>query len=278
MDNSKLVEGDGRTHLETTLMGESLINRDFVASTATDDEVAILPDAQIVSLGGRSILDRGRAAVFPIRDEIVAARAHHSLIVGVSGGARVRHVYHIGLELGIPTGGLAQLVGACEEQSAAMLQALLAKHNGIFLTRDHFTDLPLYLQNGMIPIVISVPPYHYWEPPSRTGRLPEHGSDVGIFLASEALGMKRCIFVKDQDGLFIDDPATNPKAEFIEQIGTGELMRRDLPSLIVDRVLIETLHEAHQVKEIQIVNGLVPGRLTAALNGEHAGTIIRRED
>ena len=278
MDNSELVEGDGRTHLKTKLMGESLINRDFVASTATDTEVAILPDAKIVSLGGRSILDRGRAAVFPIKDEIVEARKQHAMVIGVSGGARVRHVYHIGLDLGLPTGGLAQLVGACEEQSAAMLQALLAKHNGIFLTRDHFTDLPLYLETGMIPIVISVPPYHYWEPPSRTGRLPEHGSDVGIWLAAEALGAKRCVFVKDQDGLYSDDPATNPDAEFIPKIGTGELMRRNLPSLIVDRVLIETLHNAHQVREIQIVNGLKPGRLTAALNGEHVGTIIHRED
>ena len=55
-------------------------------------------------------------------------------------------------------------------------------------------------------------------------------------------------------------------------------MRRNLPSLIVDRVLIETLHNAHLVTEIQIVNGLKPGNLLKALNGEHVGTIIHRED
>ena len=32
---------------------------------------------------------------------------------------------------------------------------------------------------------------------------------------------------------------------------------------------------ARQLEHVQIVNGLVPGRLTAALRGEHVGTIIR---
>jgi molybdenum storage protein len=31
---------------------------------------------------------------------------------------------------------------------------------------------------------------------------------------------------------------------------------------------------ARQLDHVQIVNGLVPGRLTAALRGEHVGTII----
>lgn len=278
MKNSELVEGDGRTHLNTNLMGESLVARACIDGTDTDHEVAMLPYAKVVSLGGRSIMDRGREAVYPLVDEIVAARKEHNMIIGVSGGARVRHVYHIGLDLGIPTGGLAQLVGACEEQNAAMLQTLMAKHDGVFLTRDHFTDLPVYLRSGIIPIVISVPPYHYWEPPSRTGRLPENGSDTGIFLSAEALGVERCIFVKDQDGLYTDDPAKNPEAELIKRIGTKTLMERNLPSLIVDRTLIETLHRTRLVREIQIVNGLKPGNLTAALRGEHVGTIIFREN
>jgi len=31
---------------------------------------------------------------------------------------------------------------------------------------------------------------------------------------------------------------------------------------------------ARHLQHVQIVNGLVPGRLTAALRGEHVGTII----
>ena len=32
---------------------------------------------------------------------------------------------------------------------------------------------------------------------------------------------------------------------------------------------------ARNLRQVQLVNGLAPGRLTAALRGEHVGTIIR---
>jgi molybdenum storage protein len=45
--------------------------------------------------------------------------------------------------------------------------------------------------------------------------------------------------------------------------------------LPVDRTLLEVMATARHLQHVQIVNGLVPGRLTAALRGEHVGTIIR---
>jgi molybdenum storage protein len=45
-------------------------------------------------------------------------------------------------------------------------------------------------------------------------------------------------------------------------------------TLPLDRALIEIMATARHIKQVQVVNGLVPGRLTAALRGEHAGTII----
>jgi molybdenum storage protein len=38
--------------------------------------------------------------------------------------------------------------------------------------------------------------------------------------------------------------------------------------------LFEIMATARHIKHVQVVNGLVPGRLTAALRGEHVGTII----
>ena len=64
---SKLVTGDGRTHIESPLMRESLIDRRVVASTNSENEYAIMPDVVLVSLGGQSIFDRGRSAILPIR-------------------------------------------------------------------------------------------------------------------------------------------------------------------------------------------------------------------
>jgi molybdenum storage protein len=271
------VVGDGRVHLDNKLMGESLIKTGLQQSTDIEEEVGLVPRCKVIGVGGRSIMDRGRAAVLPIVDALVEVRKEHDILIGVSGGARLRHVYHVALDLGIPTGGIAQLAGASEEQNVAMLQQLMARHNAVMLKRDHFADLPLYLQNKMIPIVITVPPYHYWEPVPKAGRLPENGSDLGLFMTAEAIGSSVCVFIKDVDGLYTDDPATNPEAALIERISADELIERNLPSLVLDRTVIETLRNTRFVKEIQIINGLHPERLAAALAGKHVGTIIYQE-
>jgi molybdenum storage protein len=182
----------------------------------------------------------------------------------------------VALDLGLPTGGVAQLVGAMEECNAVFLNALLAKHGSIVMQREHFWELPLYLESGMLPIVISIPPYHFWEPPPEDGPLPTHGSDFGLFIHAEVLGMHRILFVKDEDGLYTKDPKQHKDAKFIPRITLEELMT-DLPDeLILDRQLFTTWQRARHIKEVQIVNGLVPGQITKALAGEPVGTVITR--
>jgi hypothetical protein len=77
--------------------------------------------------------------------------------------------------------------------------------------------------------------------------------------------------VKDVDGLYTADPKTNPDAEFIAEIGAEELIARQLPTLPVEPVVLELLVRAKLAKSIRIVNGLIPGNLTRALNGELIG-------
>jgi molybdenum storage protein len=178
----KLVTGDGRTHIRSSLMKESLVDRRVVARTDVAPDVGILPDVVFVSLGGQSIFDRGPDAILPLVEEIASARQRHPLVLAVGGGTRVRHTMSIALDLGLPMGGVAQLVGAMEEANAVLLNALLAKHGSIVMQREHFWELPLYLTTGMLPIVISIPPYHFWEPPTEDGMLPAHGSDFGVFI------------------------------------------------------------------------------------------------
>jgi molybdenum storage protein len=45
-------------------------------------------------------------------------------------------------------------------------------------------------------------------------------------------------------------------------------------TLPFDRALVEVMATARHLERVQIVNGLVPGRITAALRGEHVGTIV----
>lgn len=285
---SKLVTGDGRTHIESPLMRESLVDRRVVAKTDSQGEFSILPDVVLVGIGGQSIFDRGKAAVMPVVEELRALRDARRqatandrkgpppMVLGVGGGTRVRHTVSVALDLGIPTGGVAQLVGAMEEANAVFLNALLAKHGSIVMQREHFWELPLYLESGMLPIVISVPPYHFWEPPPEDGPLPTHGSDFGLFIHAEVLGMKRIIFVKDEDGLFDKDPKRHADAKHIPRTTLDALLEKMPDELAIDRQLFMCWQRARHVQQVQIVNGLVPGQLTKALAGEPVGTVITR--
>lgn len=276
---SKLVTGDGRTHIESPLMRESLVDRRVVATTDSENELAILPGTVLVGIGGQSIFDRGKSAVMPLVAELSKLRESrkHKIVIGVGGGTRVRHTLAVALDLGIPTGGVAQLVGAMEEANAVFLNALLAKHGSIVMQREHFWELPLYLESGMLPIVISVPPYHFWEPPPEDGPLPAHGSDFGLFIHAEVLGMRRIIFVKDEDGLYERDPKKDPKAKHIPKTTLKELMANMPDELIIDRQLFVCWQRARHIQQVQIVSGLIKGQLTRALAGEPVGTVITKE-
>jgi molybdenum storage protein len=240
------------------------------------DPVAMMPDVKVLKIGGQSIMDRGRTALHPILDEVVAAKDNHKLLLCCGGGTRARHIYAMASDLELPTGVLAALGGYVPRQNARMLQMLLAKHGGLFILHDDFEKLPLYFRVGCIPIMTGMPPFGYWEKPTHGGRIPEHRTDAGVFLTAEALGCKRAIFVKDEDGLFTDDPKKNAKAEHIPRISAKELLARDLTDLVVERVVVEYLQRSRFCTELQIVNGLKKGELTRALEGEDVGTIIHR--
>lgn len=274
---SKLVTGDGRTHIESSLMRESLIDKRVIAKTDSPTEFAIMPDVTLVSLGGHSIFDRGKTALLPLAEEIKGLRGKHKVLIGVGGGTRVRHTVSVALDLGLPTGGVAQLVGAMEEANAVFLNALLAKHGSIVMQREHFWELPLYLESGMLPIVISIPPYHFWEPPPDDGPLPAHGSDFGLFIHAEVLGSRRMIFVKDEDGLYDKDPKKHSDAKLIKKTTLSALLAKMPEELILDRQLFTAWKTARHVERIQIVNGLTPGQLTKALAGEDVGTVLEND-
>ena len=142
------------------------------------------------------------------------------------------------------------------------------------MTKDHFWDIPHKLASGMIPIMIGMPPYHFWEQPPRRGRLPMNGSDFGLYVFAESLGARMLVYVKDQDGLYTADPAKDRRAKFIPRISVEELVRLDPKDLIIERMVLETMLKARHMTEIRIVNGLKPGMLTKALDGGRVGTVI----
>src|SRR5881397_185290 len=124
MSRERLLEDNGRTHIESPLMRESLVDRKVLARTHSERELEVLPDVMLVSIGGQSIFDRGKDAILPVAEELAEARGKVRMLVGGGGGSRVRHTISVALDLGLPTGGVAQLVGAMEEANAVLLNAL----------------------------------------------------------------------------------------------------------------------------------------------------------
>ncbi len=247
---------------------------------ATDDtpDYAIMPWVNVVKIGGQSIMDRGRSAVYPLVEEIAANLPKHKMILGTGAGTRARHIYGLAIELGLPTGVLTVLGTAVAWQNAQMLHYLLARYGIPFVEPEGFPILPNYLMERGAVVVQGMPPYKLWEQNAIVGRIPPQRTDTGCFLTAEVFGARKMIFVKDENGLYDSDPKKNPNAKFIPRIGLGELIARDLDDLIVERAVLELMVNTRHIHEIQFINGLVPGQLTAALNGEPVGTIIYRDE
>src|SRR5215211_1395871 len=269
---------DHRHHVRSLLMRESLLDKEVMSSTETP-VVRMLPDCHVIKVGGRSIIDGGKATAYPLVEAIGAALAENKLIIGVGGGVRSRHTYSIGIDLGLPTGVLAQLVLADALGNAHMLGTLLAPYGVVAPPPEVFGHLlPFIMQAAPGVIFNGDPPYSLWEHPPRVGRIPPHRSDAGTYLLAECFGCATITLIKDVDGLYDRDPKEHPNARFIDEITVDELRERKLPTLPFDRALIDLLEHARLVKRVQVINGLDPGGLASALRGERVGTIVRRDE
>jgi molybdenum storage protein len=262
------------TDLGKRLVSGSLSDAALQKATEATPSHAILPWVNVVKIGGQSIMDRGRSAVGPVVDEIVANLPHHKMILGTGAGTRARHVYSLAIDLGLPIGVLTVLGTAVAWQNAQMLQYMLARHGIAFLEPEGFASLPHYLMERGAVICQGMPPYKLWEQNPEVGRIPPQRTDTGCYLIAEVFGARRMIYVKDEDGLYTADPKKDRNATHIPRISVQELLERDLDDLVVERAVLEMMLNARHMREIQFVNGLKPGQLTAALNGEPVGTII----
>jgi molybdenum storage protein len=262
------------TELGHKLIGGSLSDAALMRATEATPNFAILPWVNVVKIGGQSIMDRGRAAVMPLVDEIVANLSRHKMILGTGAGTRARHVYSLAIDLGLPVGVLTVLGTAVAWQNAQMLQYLLAAHGIAFLEPEGFPSLPHYLMERGAVICQGMPPYKLWEGNPALGRIPPQRTDTGCFLIAEVFGARKMIYVKDEDGLFTADPKKDRAARHIARISVQELVAMDLDDLVVERAVLDLMLTARNIREIQFVNGLKPGQLTAALDGEPVGTVI----
>ncbi len=261
-------------HIASPLARQTLLDDDLTRPVAGRRPVRILPWLQVVKIGGRSIMDRGFEAILPVVDELRKILPEHRLLILTGAGVRARHLYGVGLDLGLPVGSLAPLAASEAGQNGHMLASLLAPEGVSYVEHPTIaSQLAIHLSAARAVVGSAFPPYHHHEFPN--SRIPTHRADTGAFLLADALGAAGLTIVEDVDGVYDIDPKGpgGEKAQFI-----GETTAADLAKLQgttpFDPALLEVMANARHLQHVQVVNGLVPGRITAALRGEHVGTII----
>ena len=268
-------ERDGRRlHVKSKLMGESLISKSFIKDFKVAPQQRLFPDVNVIKIGGQSICDRGKKALPRIVREIGANKTKHKVLITTGGGTRSRHIYAIGLELGMPTGIIAKFGSSVSEQNALLVSTLLSPWGGIKIGHDEIMKLSIYFAQDCIPVMHGMPPYDFFAIPSAGWRIPVHRTDVGTMILADLIGAKRCIFVKDEQGLYTGDPKKNRQVAFIPEISAAELLSKNLDDLIIERPCLDILQASEVIDKIQIINGLEEGNLTKALEGEPVGTMI----
>jgi molybdenum storage protein len=267
-------------HIDTPLWENPLSARSFLKDESKE-YFRMQPDINVLKIGGQSIIDRGGKAVLPILDVLIRAKEKHKILLMTGGGTRARHVYSIGVDLGMPTGVLSKLGDKVSWQNAEMLAVLLAKHGGVKIGHgDDLEQLTMFCRQGYLPITYGIPPYGYFEHPAEHGSIPPHRTDCGAFLLAENIGAKSLIFLKDEKGLFDRDPKKAGKNDrknmkFFDRISAKELLELDLDDLIIERPILTFLQRAKCLKELQIIDALHhPEHILDALEGKHVGTII----
>ncbi|MDR3375909.1 MAG: uridine kinase, partial [Ancalomicrobiaceae bacterium] len=234
--------------LEALLMERSLTDAALQTAAEAASDFRILPDATVIKIGGQSVIDRGRAAVYPLVEEIVAAREAHKLLIGTGAGTRARHLYSIAAGLGLPAGVLSQLGASVADQNAAMLGQLLAKHGISAVDGAGLSAVPLYLAEVHGVVFSGMPPYGLWIRPAAEGVIPPYRTDAGCFLVAEQFGVKAMIYVKDENGLYSANPKTSKHATFIPKISVDEMKAKGLQDSILEFPVLDLLQQARHVR------------------------------
>ncbi|MDD2987452.1 MAG: hypothetical protein PHI64_00700 [Zoogloea sp.] len=261
-------------HVASPLARQTLLDDSLTRPVAGRRPIRILPWLQVVKIGGRAIMDRGAEAILPIVDELRKLLPEHRLLILTGAGIRARHLYSVGLDLGLPVGSLAPLAASEAGQNGHILASLLAPEGVSYVEHPTIANqLAIHLAAARAVVGSAFPPYHHHEFPG--SRIPPHRADSGAFLVADALGAAGLTIVEDVDGLYTADPngPDGAAARLIPETSAAELAGF-AGTLPFDRVLVEIMANARHLERVQIVNGLVPGRLTAALRGEHVGTVI----
>ena len=192
-------------HVASPLARQTLLDDALTDPLAGVRPVRLLPWLQVVKIGGRSIMDRGAEAILPVVDELRKLLPEHRLLILTGAGIRARHIYGVGLDLGLPVGSLAPLAASEAGQNGHILASLLAPEGVSYVEHPTLANqLAIHLSAARAVVGSAFPPYHHHEFP--TSRIPPNRADTGAFLLADALGAAGLTIVEDVDGVYDIDP------------------------------------------------------------------------
>ena len=174
-------------HVASPLARQTLLDDALTDPVAGVRPVRLLPWLQVVKIGGRSIMDRGAEAILPVVEELRKLLPEHRLLILTGAGIRARHIYGVGLDLGLPVGSLAPLAASEAGQNGHILASLLAPEGVSYVEHPTLANqLAIHLSAARAVVGSAFPPYHHHEFP--TSRIPPNRADTGAFLLADALG------------------------------------------------------------------------------------------
>src|ERR1700722_2504600 len=192
-------------HVASALARQTLLDSDLTRPVAGGRPIRILPWLQVVKIGGCSIMDRGPEAILPVVDELRKLLPEHRLLILTGAGIRARHLYSVGLDLGLPVGSLAPLAASEAGQNGHILASLLAAEGVSYVEHPTIANqLAIHLSAARAVGGSGFPPYHNQAFP--TSRISSHRADTGAFLLADALGAAGLTIVEDVDGVYSTDP------------------------------------------------------------------------
>lgn len=264
-----------------------------------------LEHVKVVKIGG-SIFDlynRKPRALPNLLKAIVEAQHNHPIVLTVGGGPLHGLAESYKKRLRVSNEAYEKLSEAQLTYQAKTVADLLEKIEPEIALPIPMESLEFILTNNLfkelignrIPIVSLLPGIDTEK--LKIPRIPSYNSDVHTVYFADILGVRKIIFAKDTDGVYLRDPnlpdnlVNKLREQFrgenicFDYIFAGDIQKRierkglNPRGEVTDEHLIETLAlgpfiQSRVLYTIQIVNGTKPQQLVDAMNGVKAGSYI----
>ena len=217
--------------VESLLARQTLLDADLTRPAQPHrDPIRLLPWLTVVKVGGRSIMDRGADAILPLVEELRRRPAEHKLLILTGAGIRARHIFSVGLDLGLPIGSLQGLASTESGQNGSIWPTCwLATASPTSSTPWSAASWRSTCAAPQGVVSAAYPPYNAHEFPRRRARPDAPRRHRGAPHRRRPR-RRRLVIVEDVDGVYTADPNRGVPADPRDEAGASDCRRRGEPA------------------------------------------------